>query len=159
CPRHTLRAYFGEGPSVAIEHGFLARLLLPAEHRDVAVLRILLDSVANPLSRLGGRESRSAADERVINQFAAPGVVQDRAPHQLDRLLRRVVEFFFVGATHDELRGGRIPDRRVLASLAEPRRVFLSDVPAGLMLKPVVRPGEHGASLVPDDLLMVQEAD
>ena len=53
----------------------------------------------------------------------------------------------------------RVPDRRVLAGLAEPGRVLLPHVPAGLMLKPVVRPREDRPALVPDDLLVVQEAD
>ena len=53
----------------------------------------------------------------------------------------------------------RIPDRGVLAGLAEPGRVLLPDVPAGLMLIPVVRPREDRPALVPDDLLGVEEAD
>lgn len=36
---------------------------------------------------------------------------------------------------------------------------FFSHVPAGFVLKPIVRSGEHRSPLIPDDLLMVQEAD
>ncbi len=54
---------------------------------------------------------------------------------------------------------GESPDRRILAGLPEPRRVLLANVPARLVLKPVVRAREHCPALVPDDLLVVQEAD
>ncbi len=54
---------------------------------------------------------------------------------------------------------GHGPDRGVLAGLAVPRRVLLADEPRRLVLKPVQRSGEHRALLVPDDLLVVDEAD
>ena len=38
-------------------------------------------------------------------------------------------------------------------ALPEPRRVLLSDVPAGLMLIPVMRTREHRSAFVPDNLL------
>jgi hypothetical protein len=42
----------------------------------------------------------------VVNQFAAPKVVQNWPTHQINRLLTRVVKSVFVRATHNELRGG-----------------------------------------------------
>src|SRR5260370_4824529 len=54
---------------------------------------------------------------------------------------------------------GESPDRRILAGLPDPRRVLLANVPARLVLKPGVRAREHCPALVPDDLLVVQEAD
>src|SRR4029077_13319753 len=72
-------------------------------------------------------------------------------------LLSWVVEFIFVRSPHDEFRRWRIPDRGVLPRPPVPRRVFLSDVPAWLVLEPIVGPGENRAPLVPDDLLMMDK--
>src|ERR1035441_9503367 len=74
-------------------------------------------------------------------------------------LFRSMIEFLLIRSTHDELRRGLGPDRRVLPGLPVPGSVFLAHVPARLMLEPVMRSGEHRAALVPDDLLVVQEAD
>ncbi len=87
------------------------------------------------------------------------GMVKDRAPHQLNRLLRGVVELLLIRSTHNELRRWRIPDRRVLACLPEPGRIFLSDIPAGLMLEPIMSPSKYRSSLVPDDLLMMEKTN
>ena len=54
---------------------------------------------------------------------------------------------------------GDIPDRRVLAGLAEPGGILLAHIPARLVLKPVMRSREDRSPFVPDDLLVVQEAD
>src|ERR1700693_557549 len=70
-----------------------------------------------------------------------------------------MIEFFLIRSAHNKLWRWRIPDRRVLARLAVPGSVFLSDVPTRLVGKPIVGPGEHCAPLVPDDLLMVHETD
>src|SRR5262249_39310115 len=101
----------------------------------------------------------AAAQEWLINQFAALRMVQDRAPHQFNRLLRRVIELVFVGAAHDELRGRRSPDCRIFAGLPVPGRVLFPDEPAGLMLKPIKSAREDRSSFVPNDLLVVNEAD
>ena len=87
-----------ERSAVAVERGFLARQRLPALDHDVHVLRIQLDSAADALGEFRGRQRRAAAQERLVHQFAALGVVQDRAPHQLDRLLRRVIELLLVAS-------------------------------------------------------------
>src|SRR5205085_836913 len=81
----------------------------------------------------------------------------DRAPHQLDRLLRGMVEFFLFRSAHYEFWRRRIPNGRVFAGLPEPRSVLLPDIPAGLVLEPVVRPREHGPAFIPDDLLVMKE--
>src|ERR1700689_879839 len=86
-------------------------------------------------------------------------MVQNRLPHQLDRFLRRVIEFLFRRSTHDELRGGRIPDGRILARLPVPGSVLLPDVPTRFGPEPVMRSREDGPPFIPDDLLMVQETD
>ena len=70
---------------------------LPALDDDVNVLRIELDAVADALGEFGGGQRGAAAQERLVHQLAPLGVVQDRAPHQIDRLLRRVIELLLVG--------------------------------------------------------------
>src|SRR4051812_41386770 len=52
-----------------------------------------------------------------------------------------------------------MPDRRILTGFAKPRSILLAHIPARLVLEPVMSPGEHCSTLVPDDLLMMQEAD
>src|SRR5579864_5762554 len=70
-----------------------------------------------------------------------------------------MVKLLLVRAAHDELGRWRVPNRRILAGFAEPGCVLLSDIPAGLMLEPVVRSREDGAAFIPDNLLVMQEPD
>src|ERR1700677_3121401 len=70
-----------------------------------------------------------------------------------------MIEFIVLRSSHDELRRGRIPHRRVLSRFAVPGGILLSYVPARLVLKPVMSSRENRAALVPDDLLVMHEAD
>src|ERR1035437_8785941 len=145
--------------AVAIEQGSLARQHLPTLHHHVHVFRIQFQSMTDPPALSRGRQRRPAAEKRVVDQFPPLGVVLDGALHQRNWFLRGVIELVFPRPTHDEFRGGRIPDGRVLAGLAEPGRILLAHVPAGLVLIPVVGSGEHNPALVPNDLLGIEEAD
>src|SRR5215831_7792020 len=86
-------------------------------------------------------------------------MVQNRSPHQLDRLLRRMIELLLVRTAHDEFRTRGIPDRGVLAGFAVPGRVLLPHLPARLMLIPVMSPSKDRPALVPDDLLWIEETN
>ena len=156
---HPCGLDFVERSAVGFERGFLAGQALPAQDRDIHVLRIEFDSAADAPGQLGGGERCAAAEERFVDQFAALGVIEDRAPHQLDRLLRRMVELLFVRSAHDEFGRRRVPDRRVLAGLAEPGRILLADVPAGFVLIPIVRSRQNGPAFIPDNLLRIQKSD
>src|SRR5262249_18832261 len=116
-------------------------------------------AVADPVGHLGGRQRGATAEKWVINDFTALEVVQDRPAHQVDRLLRRMIEFVLAAAAHDELRGWRYPNGGILAGLTEPGSVRLPREPARLMLKPVKRSCQDRARFIPDDLLVVYEAD
>src|ERR1035438_2752373 len=70
-----------------------------------------------------------------------------------------MIEFLLIRSTHDELRRGRGPDRRVLPGLPVPGRVLLSHEPARLVLKPVQSPRQDRPPFVPDYLLMMQKPD
>src|ERR1035438_7902931 len=84
-------------------------------------------------------------------------MIENWAPHQLNRLLRRMVVLLFIRRTHDEFRRGRTPDCRILTGLSVPRGIDFPDKPAGLMLEPVEGSCEHGTPLVPYQLLVVHE--
>src|ERR1051326_2719628 len=155
----ALLRYLVEAASIAIESRFFSREALPACHDDVDVLGVDLQAIADARSGFCRGQCCSASEERIVYHLSALRVIQDRPPHQLDGLLSRMIEFFLVRTAHDELWRGRIPDGRVLARFSKPRCVFLPNVPAGLMLKPVVGSGKHRALFVPNDLLMMQEAD
>src|SRR5438105_8492618 len=92
-----------ERRAVALESRLLAGQLLPALNNNVTILWIELEAIADALGDLGSGERRARSRERLVDDLPAPGVVQDRSPHQLNRFLRRVIEFLLVGAAHDEL--------------------------------------------------------
>ena len=91
-----------EGTTVAVERCFFASQLLPALDDDIDILRIKLDPATHPLGQLCRGKCRAAAEERIVHEFAAPRVIQDRPPHQLNGLLARMITFLFVGAAHNE---------------------------------------------------------
>src|SRR5580700_6232859 len=68
-----------------------------------------------------------------------------------------MVPLLLIATARDEFRTRRVPNRRVLAGLAEPWRIFLSYEPARLMLEPVQRSRQDCSTFIPDNLLVVQE--
>jgi hypothetical protein len=64
-----------EGPTIAIELGFLSAQLLPPLHDYVNVLCVQLEAAADALGQLGGSQRGAAAQEWLINQFSAFGVI------------------------------------------------------------------------------------
>src|SRR5579859_4395878 len=156
---HALLRDVVEPPAVTVERGLLTGQLLPTPDDDIDILGIKFQPVADTLGQFGSGERSTGTQERVIHEFATPEMVQDRAPHQLDGLLRGVIVFVLVRAAHNELGRRRIPDRGVLAGFAEPGCVLLPDIPAGLVLEPVVRARKDGSTFVPNDLLVVKKSD
>src|ERR1700680_4901330 len=67
----------GERSAISVELGLLPSQLLPALDDDIDVLGIKLHSVADPLVQLRGRECGAGAQERIVNEFSAPEMVQD----------------------------------------------------------------------------------
>lgn len=64
--------------------------VLPALDDEVAVRRIEFESVPDTAGGLGSNDGRTASEERVVNDLSGTGVVQDRSPQALYRLLRTV---------------------------------------------------------------------
>src|SRR5688572_7203105 len=70
-----------------------------------------------------------------------------------------MIALLLLRSAHDELRRRGIPDCGVVTSFPEPWSIFLPEVPARLVLIPVVSASQNRAPFVPDDLLRVQEPD
>src|SRR5437016_1747847 len=155
----ALLGYLLEPAAVAIQEDRLIGQLRVPLANHVHVLGIEFYAIADALGQFSSGERRATPQEGFIYYFAAIDVIQDRAPHQLDRFLRGVIKLLLIGSTHDELGGWRIPDCGAFARLSEPRRVLFSHVPTRFVLIPVVRSRQHDAALVPDDLLRIKESD
>src|ERR1035437_524052 len=147
-----------EGPP-AVKRCFSTRQRLPALDHNIAILRVKLDAEANALGEFCSRERGATAEERVVHQFAAARVIENRPPHQFNRFLGGMIKLRFVRSAHDEFRTRRLPNGRVFTGLSNPRCVLFSDIPARLVLIPVVCSSEHRSALVPYDLLRVQKPD
>ncbi len=63
-----------ERAAIAIEQGLLPRILLPATHDYVDVLRIEFHPVADPPGLLGGNQRRARPEKAVVDGVAARGV-------------------------------------------------------------------------------------
>ncbi len=85
-------------PAIAIELGFLSGQRLPPLHDHIDVFGIQFHAAADPLRQFRGREGCAAAQEGLVYQFSAFQVIENRAPHQFDRLLRGVIVLFFPGS-------------------------------------------------------------
>src|SRR5437588_12390425 len=80
-----------EGPTIAFESRFLPAQGLPALNNDVHVLRIQFYPTARPFGDFGCGERRATTEERFVDDCPAFNMVQDRAPHEVDRLLRGMI--------------------------------------------------------------------
>src|SRR5580693_7793462 len=136
-----------ERSPIPIQRCLVTGKILPSANDNIHIARIEIYAKADALCDLGGHHGGSGTKERIEDQFTALRVIQYRTPHQLEWLLRRVIEFFFLRATHDEFRGRHSPHSGILAGLSEPRCVLFPDVPAGLMLKPIVGSREYCSTL------------
>jgi len=94
--RRYLLALLGdlvERAPVAFEDRLLTAQCLPPLDRYINVFRIKLYAPADTLGNLGSSQRCSRSEERVIHRLATLRMIQQRAPHQIDRLLGRMVLF------------------------------------------------------------------
>ena len=82
-----------ERASVPFERSVPPGQALPALDHRVYILGIEFQTVTDATGRFRRRQRSTAAEERLVYQFAGLGVIEDWLPHQLDRLLRRMIEF------------------------------------------------------------------
>jgi hypothetical protein len=95
----NLRALTGQlskAATIVIQHGGLARQLLSALHYDVYVFRVHFQSAAPALGQLRSRQRCSTSQKGIKDPLAALGVIPNRPLHQLDGLLRGVIEFILL---------------------------------------------------------------
>src|SRR5207253_1945827 len=96
----------GERAAIRVELRLAPTEILPALNDAIHVFGIKLDAVADALAHFRGDERRSRAQERVVHNGSALGVIEDGLAHQLNGLLRRMVDLLLLRAAHDELRRG-----------------------------------------------------
>src|SRR6266478_6306507 len=99
--RHWLRSASSdrrECSAIAFKRCLLAREFLPTENGQFNVLRIDVHAVANALGDLSGNERCSTSQERIVYGLPSDRVVLDRLAHQLQWLLRGVIELRLLGA-------------------------------------------------------------
>src|ERR1035441_8092250 len=70
-----------------------------------------------------------------------------------------MIAFLLLRSAHDEFRRRRVPDGGIVAGSSVPGGILLAQIPRGLVLVPVVRPGEDRPTLVPDYLLRIEKPD
>src|SRR5689334_83048 len=102
-----------ERPAVAIERRGFPGQSLPAHDHDVDVLWIKLHSATNAFRELRRGECRATTKERIVDKLATFGVIQNRAAHQLNRLLTGMIMLLFIRSAHDEFGRRNLPDSRV----------------------------------------------
>src|SRR5262249_26380946 len=117
-----------------------AQLLVPGADQ-VTPVRVKLDHGAAPPRLLGPDPAAPRPAERIEAEPAGGEVVEDRAPEQLQRLLRRVPGrgVLVTAAREGRDRGRGLPDRRLPAAALPVRRRAPPDrIPAALVLPLVV---------------------
>src|ERR1017187_7802631 len=93
----TLLGDLVERAAVAVQRRLPALQPLPALHHHVHVLRIKLYSVADALGNFGCGEACTRSEEGFVASLPTLCVVQQRAPHDCDRLLSRMGLFLVSG--------------------------------------------------------------
>src|SRR6516162_1485378 len=126
---------------------------LPAPHDDIDVGGVELEAVTDPAGHFGGNNARARAEKRVIDQLAGPAVVDHRAPHTLDRLLRAMPPAVLALSITERIVIGALPERCLgpvtlpMAGLA-----LAYGVPAAFVLPVIIAPAQCEMLLGPDDL-------
>src|ERR1035437_3644318 len=133
---------------------------LPSRQSDIDVDRVDLHRVAVGAGALGGDERGPRAGEGLVERVTTPQVIADRSLEEDEGLLSRVVESWLVGACHDHLGAGSVPDRRLVPGAEEPDLGALPPHhPAGLVAPVIPAPPHREEALVPDHLGHDLEAD
>src|SRR5215472_2465550 len=126
---------------------------LPALHDDIDISGAELETAAQAAGHFGGDQARARAEKRVIDQFAGPAVVDDRAAHGFDRLLRAVAPTLLAPRAAERIVVGELPDGRLRAVAGPVAGLALAHgVPAAFVLPVIIAAAQREMLLRPDDL-------
>src|SRR5215469_5246132 len=126
---------------------------LPASHDDIDISGAELKTVAAAAGHFGRYQAGARAEKRVIDQFAGPAVVDDRAAHRLDRLLRAVPPNFLALRAAKRIVVGELPDCRLRAVAGPVAGLALAHgVPAAFVLPVIIAAAQREMLLRPNDL-------
>src|SRR5215472_9239384 len=126
---------------------------LPASHDDIDISGAELETVAEAAGHFGGNHARARAEKRVIDQLAGPAVVDDRAAHRFDRLLRAMPPTLLAPRAAERIVVGELPDRCLRAVAGPVAGLALAHgVPAAFVLPVIIAAAHREMLLRPDDL-------
>src|SRR5215467_78641 len=126
---------------------------LPASHDDIDISRAEFETAAAAASRFGRDQARARSEKRVIDQLAGAAVVDDRAAHRLDRLLRAMPPTLPAPRAAKRIVVGELPDRCLRAVAGPVAGLALAHgVPAAFMLPVIIAAAQREMLLRPDDL-------
>src|SRR5262249_14018207 len=126
---------------------------LPASHDDIDISRGELETAAAAAGHLARDQARARTEKRVIDQLAGAAVVDNRAAHRLDRLLRAVPPALLSLRAAKRIVVGKLPDR-CLRAVGGPVAGFAlaHGVPAAFVLPVIITAAQREMLLRPDDL-------
>src|SRR6185503_1635363 len=127
--------------------------LLPPAHDDVAVARIDLQAITDPLRHFCRDQRRSRTKKWIVDRSTAFGVIQDRPAHQFHRFLSPVPRRAFLLVSPEGIQVGHLPERR-LRAVSSPvcPSTLAHRIPARFVL-PMIRSPAQGKMLFgPDNL-------
>src|SRR6516162_6000119 len=126
---------------------------LPTAHDDIDISRADLETATDAAGHFGRDQARTRTEKRIIDQLARPAIVDNRAAHALDRLLRGVPPALLALSIAKRIVVGYLPHGGLLAATLPVARLTLTHrIPAGFMAPMVVAPAQGEMRLGPDDL-------
>src|SRR5215472_8735334 len=126
---------------------------LPASHDDIDISGAELETVAAAAGHFGRNQACARSEKRVIDQLAGPAVVDDRAAHRFDRLLRAVPPALLALRAAKRIVVRKLPDC-CLRAVAGPVAglAFAHGVPAAFVLPVIIVAAQREMLLRPNDL-------
>jgi len=145
--RH-LRAFvanLGEGPTIPVKCGLLAREVLPPGNRHIHMSGVHFDCERDSRFLLAGNDGLTRSAKGIVNRLADVRVVLYRAPHTFDQLLGAMDSFRILLAILN------MPKRALLA-VSVPMPCTSNGVPRRFVLPMVVSASHHERRLSPNNL-------
>src|SRR5215469_4099168 len=126
---------------------------LPPAHDHIDIGGVELETVAAALAHLGGDQTGSRTEKRVVDQLAGPAVVGDRPAHAFDRLLGAVPPALRVVLVAKRIVVGDLPECRLRAvALPVGRLAIAHGIPAAFVLPMIMAAAQREGLPRPHDL-------